>query len=118
MPKKKKGSNTSKILVVVILIAVVAVAFIAWHDGKIGVTSLGDINDFTVDSGTAVRVRGTITLIALTAVTINDGTGGVLFSWPDAASLSIGDIVVVTAEVFSPHILTDVTSVQQIWVFA
>ena len=118
MPKKKKGSSTSKILIVVILIAVVAVAFVAWHDGKIAVTPLGDINDFTVDSGTAVRVRGTITAIILTGVTINDGTGGVLFNWPDAASLTLNSIVVVTGEVFSPHILTDVTSVTPIWVFA
>jgi len=117
MPKKK-GSNTSKIILVVIVIAVIGVAFIAWHDGKIGVTPMGDINDFTVDSGTAVRVRGTISAIVLTLVTINDGTGGVAFTWPDAADLSVGNIVVVTATVFSLHILTDVTSVQVVWVFA
>jgi hypothetical protein len=115
MPKKK-GSPT-KIIVVVLLIAVVAVAFIAWHDGKILVTPMGDINDLTVDSG-PVRVRGTITIILGDLITINDGTGGVAFTWADADSFSVTDIVVVTAEVFSAHILQDVTSVQRIWLFA
>ena len=117
MPKRK-GTSTSKVCVVVLLIAVLGVAFVAWHDGRIGVTPLGNINDMEVDSGTTVRVRGTITSIILIAVTINDGTGGVVFDWADADSLTVGSIVVVTAEVFSPHILTDVTSVQTVWLFA
>ena len=117
MPKKI-GSNTPKILLVVVIIAVIGVAFIAWHDGKIDATPMGSINDFTVDSGTAVTVRGTITLIVGPMVTITDDTGGVAFAWSDTASLTLHSIVVVKGEVFSPHILTDVTSVERVWLFA
>ncbi|MGY5878600.1 MAG: hypothetical protein RTV31_00060 [Candidatus Thorarchaeota archaeon] len=117
MPKKK-GSSTSKILVVVLLIAIIGVAFVGWHDGKIGVTPLGSINDLSVSGTTPVRVRGTISVILLTAVTISDGTGSVIFLWADADSLTVGSIIVVTGEVTSAHWLGDVTSVQVVWLFA
>ena len=118
MPKKKKGSAASKILVVVILVAVVSIAVVGWHDGLIGATPMGSINDFTVDSGTAVTVKGEVTLIVLTVVTISDSTGGVAFEWADAGSLSLHTLVVVRGVVFSAHILTDVSSVTPVWLFA
>ncbi len=117
MPKKK-GKSTSKILIVIILIAVVSIAIVGWHDGLIGTTPMGSINDFTVESGTAVTVKGEITLIVLTVVTIADSTGGVAFEWADASSLTLHTLVVVRGVVFSPHILTDVSSVAQVWIFA
>ena len=79
---------------------------------------MGSINDSTVENGTVVTVRGTITIIVGPLVTISDDTGGVGFTWSDAASLTLHSIVVVKGEVFSPHILTDVTSVERVWVFA
>jgi len=118
MPKKKKGSSASKILIVVILIAIVSFAVVGWHDGLIGVTPMGSINDFTIDSGTAVTVKGNITLILLTVVTIVDSTGGVAFEWADAGSLTLHSVVVVRGVVFSLHILTDVSSVAPVWLFA
>lgn len=33
VPKKKRGSSTSKILIVVILMAVVSIGVVGWHDG-------------------------------------------------------------------------------------
>ncbi len=117
MPKKK-GSNTSKILLVVLVVAVISVAFLAWHDGKIGVTPLGSINDLSIDTGTPVRVRGTITIILLNSVTITDGTGTVVFTWADADSLTVSSIIIVTAEVNTAHTLVDVTSVSTVWIFA
>lgn len=120
MPKKKKGSSASKILIVVVLIAVVAIGVVGWHDGVIGVTPMGNINDGTVDEGTAVTVKGEISIIVLATntVTIGDTTGGVAFTWADAASLSLHQRVVVRGVVFSLHILTDVSSVAPVWLFA
>jgi hypothetical protein len=117
MPKKK-GRSTSKILIVIVLIAVVSIAIVSWHDGLIGATPMGSINDLTIDSGTVVTVKGEITLILLTVVTIADSTGGLAFEWADASSLTLHTLVVVTGVVFSAHILTDVSSVAQVWVFA
>jgi hypothetical protein len=117
MPKKK-GRSASKILIVVILIAVVSIAIIGWHDGLIGVTPMGSINDLSVHNGTAVTVKGEITLIVLTAVTITDSTGGVVFTWADAGSLSLHTIVVVRGVVSSFLTLSDVSSVAPIWIFA
>jgi hypothetical protein len=117
MPKKR-GRSASKILIVIILIAVVSFAIVGWHDGLFGVTPMGDINDFTVENGTAVTVKGEITLIVLTVVTIADSTGGVAFDWADASSLSLHSIVVVRGVVSSFLTLSDVSSVALIWIFA
>ena len=78
MPKKK-GKPVTKILLVVVVIAIISFGVVGWHDGVLGVTQLGDINDLTINSGTTVRVRGEITAIILFVVTLSDGTGGVAF---------------------------------------
>lgn len=118
MPKKKKRSSTSKILVVIILIALVSVAIISWHDGLIGVTPIEDINNLSISNGTAVTVKGEITIILGTLVTIADSTGIVAFTWSDASSLSLHSIVVVRGVVSSFATLSDVTSVAPVWIFA
>jgi hypothetical protein len=120
MPKKKKGSSASKILIVIVLIAVVSIAIVGWHDGLIGATPMGDINNGTVAEGTAVTVKGEITNINTISseITIGDTTGGVSFHWVDAASMLLHTRVVVRGVVFSLHILTDVSSVDPVWVFA
>ncbi|MFX1606833.1 MAG: hypothetical protein ACFFDD_13145, partial [Promethearchaeota archaeon] len=61
MPKKKKGKPLAKILLVVILIAIVTIGVVAWHDGLFGLTSINDINDGLVAIGTAVSVKGEVT---------------------------------------------------------
>ena len=114
MPKKK-GKPVTKILIGVVLIAIVAFAFVGWHDGLLGITPLGDINNLSVDSGTTVRVRGEITVILLGSITLTDGTGGVIFLWSGHATLN--SIVVVTGVVQSAQILHQVSSVEVVWIF-
>lgn len=115
MPKKK-GKPVTKILIVVVLIAIISVGVVGWHDGILGTTPCGDINDLSVDSGTTVRVRGEITIILLTAITLSDGTGGVIFQWAGPATLN--SIVVVTGVVQSAHFLHLVSSVDVVWIFS
>lgn len=120
MPKKKKGSSALKIAIVVILIVFVSIGVVAWHDGVIGATPMSKINDGTLDMNTPVTVKGEVTAIipALHTVTIADTTGGVSFYWADSDSLSLHTRVVVRGLVFSLHILYNVTSVSQVWIFA
>ncbi|MGY5878601.1 MAG: hypothetical protein RTV31_00065 [Candidatus Thorarchaeota archaeon] len=120
MPKKKKKLSTTTVFIVLILIiATVSVTKVAWHDGKIGATPLGSINDMSVDSGTPVTVRGTITsIISGLSITINEGTGAVIVPWTDTATLAMYSLVVVRAVVNSVHTLRDTVSVQPIWLFA
>jgi hypothetical protein len=110
----KKGKPIGKILLVVALIAVGTLVVVAWHDGLIGTTSLGSINNLTVSSG-AVTVRGEITGIAGTTITLNDGTGGVEFDWSGPATLH--SIVVVRGVITSAHHLGLVSSVDVVWLF-
>ena len=113
MPRKKKRS-TRTILIIVVLIAVAGVTVVAWHDGLIMTTPLGEINNLNVSSG-AVRVRGEITAISGTTITLHDGTGTVLFEWAGPATLN--SIVVVTGSVSSAHFLHQVSSVEPVWLF-
>lgn len=117
MPKKK-GKSTTKILLVIVVIAIVTFGIVAWHDGLVGVTPIGDINDFSVDNGTAVTVKGEITIILGSLVTVTDETGSLGFTWADADSLELHDIVVVRGVVSSFITLTDVSSVAIVWLFA
>ena len=113
----KKRVSTTTIIILIVVISVISFAAVAWHDGKFGVTPIGSINDLTVDSGSLVTVRGVITSIAGPLVTITDDTGGVAFSWSDAASLTLYSMVVVKGEVLSPYVLTEITSVERVWLF-
>ena len=89
MPKKK-GTSRGKILIGIILILVVGIAVLGWHDGLFGVTPIENINNFSVDNGTAVTVKGEITLIFGDLVTIQDDTGSLGFTWADSGSLTMG----------------------------
>ena len=127
MPKKKKNSKT-KLLVVIVIIALVAGAVTMYHDGLIGVTPIEDIlewdliDGFAIDDGTAVSVKGTITGIntILNWVTINDGTGSIVFEWGFADDLEVDSVVVVRGTLESVAFVRsiDVSSVQVIWLFA
>ena len=121
MPKKKKKMSTLTVfLILILVIAAVSVTAVAWHDGKIGATPIGSINDSSVVSGTAVTIRGTIIGIASGfAVIINDGTGSISVEWIDTAStLTVHSLVVVRATVNSFHALRDTTSIEAVWIFA
>ena len=114
MPKKK-GKPVTKILLVVVVIAIVTFGVIGWHDGILGITPYSEINNLNIDSGTNVRVRGEITAIVLGVVTLSDGSGGVAFLWAGPATLN--SIVVVTGTVQSAHWLHLVSSVEVVWIF-
>ncbi|NHJ12058.1 MAG: hypothetical protein EAX95_00170 [Candidatus Thorarchaeota archaeon] len=81
---------------------------------------MGNINDGTVPEGTAVTVKGEIANInpMLDTITIGNTTGGVAFEWAGADSMLLHTRVVVRGVVFSLHILTDVSSVDTVWLFA
>ena len=117
--KKKKMSTPTVFLILILIVAAVSVTAVAWHDGKIGATPIGSINDSSVVSGTAVTVRGTITgIISGLLVTINDGTGSIAVEWADSASITLHSFVVVRATVNSFHALRDTTSIETVWLFA
>ena len=117
MPKKK-GKSTTKILLVVVVVAIVTVGVVAWHDGLVGVTPIEDINDFSIDNGTVVTVKGEVTIILGSFVTVADSTGAIGFTWADADSLTLHEIVVVRGTVSSFITLADVSSVAPVWLFA
>ena len=115
MPKKK-GKPVAKILLGIVLIAVVTIGVVAWHDGLIGLTSMNDINDGLVANGTHVTVKGELTGRLGNFITINDGANVLGFVWEGASTLN--SIVVVRGIVSSFITLSNVTSVDVVWIFA
>jgi hypothetical protein len=115
MPKKK-GKPIAKILLGVVLIAVVAIGVIAWHDGLIGLTSINDINDGLVAVGTAVAIKGEVTLRLGNVITISQGSNFIVIDWAGASTLN--SIVVVRGVVSSIVTLANVTSVDVVWFFS
>ena len=116
MPKKKGGSKGKSIAVVVIL-AIVIVGVLAWHDGAIGVTSMADINSGNVDIGTVVTVKGELIIRLGNQLTIQDeNLNFVAFTW-DGTIPPLNSIIVVTGRVTSFVTLGDVTSVRQAIIF-
>jgi len=115
MPKKK-GRPVAKILLVVVLISVIAIGFVSWHDGLIGLTSINDINDGLVPVGTPVSVKGEITLRVGNLITVADGSNFLAFEWGGASTLN--SIVVVRGVVSSIISLSNVTSVDVVWIFS
>lgn len=111
----KKGKSTVKILVIVVtVIAVASLVVVAYHDGLIGVTPMGDINNLIVSSG-AVTVKGEITSIVGTTIQVYDGTGGLQFEWAGPATLH--SIVVVRGVISSAYFLYLVSAVDVVWIF-
>jgi len=115
MPKKKTGKPVAKILLVVVLIVVVSVGVVGWHDGLFGLTSINDINDGLVSVGTHVAVKGIITARVGNFVTVQDGLNILGFIWAGASTLD--SIVVVRGVVSSFITLANVTSVDIVWIF-
>jgi len=114
MPKKK-GRPVAKIALVLLVLVIVTVGVIAWHDGLIGLTSINDINDGLVSIGTAVAVKGEVTLRVGNIITISDGPNFVLIEWTGASTLN--SVVVVRGVVSSIVSLANVTSVDIVWFF-
>jgi len=113
MPKKK-GKPIAKILLVVVIVVAITVGVVAWHDGLIGVTEISDINNGTVSNGTSVTIKGEVTLRIGNILTVSDGSNFVGFDWTGASTLN--SIVVVRGVVSSLITLTDVTSVEIVWI--
>jgi len=115
MPKKK-GKPVTKIILVVVMLAIVTIGIVAWHDGLIGLTSINDINDGLVPNGTHVTVKGEVTARLGNFLTIQDGANGLGFVWEGSSTLN--SIVVVRGVVTSILTLGNVTSVDVVWIFA
>lgn len=114
MPKKK-GRPVAKIVLVVVILAIVSFGVVAWHDGLIGLTSINDINDGLVSVGTHVSVKGKITLRVGNIITVSDGSNFLAFDWAGASTLD--SIVVVRGVVSSIITLSNVSSVDIVWIF-
>ncbi|MFX1537542.1 MAG: hypothetical protein ACFFDI_25345 [Promethearchaeota archaeon] len=112
MPSRR---STGLILVIIVVVAVVSIGVIAWHDGIIGTTPMGEINNLNVPGGTVVRLKGEISGISGTSITAHDATGVVSFTW--SGSLTLNSIVVITGVVGSAHVMQSVSAVDPIWIF-
>jgi hypothetical protein len=115
MPKKK-GKPIAKMLAGVVVVAIIAIGVIAWHDGLIGLTSINDINDGLVAIGTTVAIKGEVTLRVGNLITISHGSNFVIINWEGASTLN--SIVVARGVVASILTLVNVTSVDVVWFFS
>ncbi len=114
MPKKK-GSIIKPVMVIVVL-GIVGLGVIAWHDGLIGVTPISEINAGNVPAGTQVTIKGEYTGKFFSALIIKSGNSGLLFSW-DGSIPPVGAVIVVRGEVHDSLSLTNVVSVEIVWIF-
>ncbi len=116
MPRKKKSNK--KAIGMVFLIIIVAVGVVAWHDGLIGVTSIAEINAGNVDNGTSVTIKGRLVFRAGNLHTVRSISGDnfIIFEWA-GSSPPLDSIVVVRGVVSSIGTLSDVSSVEVVWVF-
>ena len=117
MPKRKKKNSKTRIIVIVLALAVIAVVVIAWHDGLIGVTPIGDINSGQLATGTDVAIKGELTIIFGTLLTVNDGTGFAVFEWTGTIP-PLHSTVVVQGRVSSVVTLNHVSAVRQVLLFS
>lgn len=123
MPKKKKSSNSK--IIAVLIVAVVVGAIIIIHDGLVGITPIEDIlewnlvDGYEMNDGVAVTIKGTVVSISGDWMIVNDGTGSLGFDWNSADDFDEGAVVVVRGVTDTTlvivRILTDVSSVQQVW---
>ncbi len=116
MPKKKQGKPIAKILLVIVVIAVITIGVISWHDGLFGLTSINDINDGLVPVGTNVAIKGEVTLRVGNILTISDGPNFVFVQWEGSSTLH--SIVVVRGNVATIASLENVTSLDVVWFFS
>jgi alpha-acetolactate decarboxylase len=119
MPRKKKSKSKSntKIIGIIILIVIIAVGVITWHDGLIGTTSIRDINQGDVESGTAVTIKGELTLLLGNVMTVSGDGGALGFLW-EGTKPPMNSIIVVRGIVENPIWLRDVSSVEAVWIFS
>jgi NADH:ubiquinone oxidoreductase subunit 3 (subunit A) len=93
-----------------------ALSFVAYHDGVFGVTSIQDISDGNVPSGTIVRVRGELTWSSSSQLFITDGTNSLYVAWTGTIP-PLHSLLIVVGEVSSTSSLTNVQSVEVVWLF-
>ncbi|MGY5853518.1 MAG: hypothetical protein RTU92_08145 [Candidatus Thorarchaeota archaeon] len=115
MPKKKR--SIVKPLGIIILVAVVAIGVVSWHDGLFDtVSSIRDINQGDIDVGTVVTIKGELIVRVGNTFTVADGPNGVYFTW-EGASPPLNSIVIVRGTVAYWLSLSDVTTFDAVWVF-
>ncbi len=117
MPKKKSNSSC-KTIVVLLVICIASVSYVAWHDGVFGTTSIKSINNGDVDVGTIVTIKGKLTMRLGNIHTIAslDEENALVFVWA-GVSPAVDSIIVVRGAVQSFISLTNVTSVETVWLF-
>jgi alpha-acetolactate decarboxylase len=93
------------------------VSFVAWHDGFVGTTSIKDINQGEIESGTAVTIKGELTILVGNLMTVSADGAAIGFMW-EGTKPPLNSIVVVRGVVENPIWLRDVTSVDAIWIFS
>lgn len=116
MPKKSKSKRNIVILLIIVLIA--GLGIIASHDGLIGATSIVDINNGDVPNGTQVVVKGELTIRFgdVHTITVVGGGNTLVFTW-SGSSPPLHSIIVVRGTVSSLLTLSDVSSVEVVWLF-
>ena len=119
MPKKKKSKNKSKsrMIGIILVLVIIATSVIMWHDGVILTTSIRDINQGDVESGTSVTIKGELTILVGNLMTVSENGAGIGFMW-EGTKPPLHSIVVVRGVVENPIWLRDVTSVEAIWVLS
>ena len=121
MPKRKKSKlkskSKSRMIGIILVLVIVATSVIMWHDGVIGTTSIRDINQGDVESGTAVTIKGELTILVGNLMTVSENGAGIGFMW-EGTKPPLHSIVVVRGIVDNPIWLRDVTSVDAVWIFA
>ncbi len=108
--------SKGKAVGLVMVVAIIAVAIVAWHDGLFGTTEIRDINQGDIDNRTAVTIKGELTARIGNLLTVKDGSYFVAFFW-EGEIPALHSIVVVRGTVSSVISLADVTSVDAVWIF-
>jgi len=115
MPKSKSKRN---IVILLVIVLIGGLGIIASHDGLIGTTSIIDINNGDIAIGTQVTVKGELTLRLGNAhtITVVGGSNTLGFIW-SGSSPPLHSIIVVRGTVSSVISLSDVSSVDVVWLF-
>lgn len=110
-------------VLLVILMIEVSLACVITHDNPVGLTRIADIKAGKIPVGANVTVKGKITQVIVwpmslnsQSVTISDGRNNITFSW-SRSIVHHGWSIFVRGTVHSGHRLTNVISVERVWLF-
>ena len=110
-------------VLLVMLMVEVSLACVYIHDNPVGLTRIDDINAGNIPVGANVTLKGRITqvivwhmLLNSQSVTISDGRNNITFSW-SRSIVNHGWSILVRGTVHSGHRLTNVISVERVWLF-